>query len=138
MYKRQTKLNFKELEECINKNINQIKKFTERYVLNSFGQAPFNSGLSNLVACCLRILDEHAVDKIQFLDLIKNLESNYQKFYNNAVCYCVQLQLSKMQRREIGLNGIAFMLNQILELCLKNDSVKKLIIEVIRMQPTQK
>lgn len=80
----------------------------------------------------LRIVEgnQHVVDKVQFLDSLKALEANYKKFYHNAICHCVQVQLSKMQHKELSLNGIAFMLNQILELCLKNDTIKKQIIEV--------
>ena len=66
----------------------------------------------------LRIVEgnEHALDKAQFLDSLNALDANYKKFYHKAICHCLQVQLSKMQHKELSLNAIAFMLNQILEL----------------------
>ena len=86
----------------------------------------------------LRIVEgnEHALDKVQFLDSLNALDANYKKFYHKAICHCLQVQLSKMQHKELSLNAIAFMLNQILELCLKNDTIKKQIIEVSGQIPT--
>ena len=73
--------------------------------------------------------DYHKIDVSYLLELIKNLDELYEGYYQAIITYCVHMQLQKIVRKE-PLDAITVMLNQTLDICLKNESIRKVIINV--------
>lgn len=72
---------------------------------------------------------EYKIDIKFLLELIKNLDDLYETYYKNLIHYCVQGELNKVVKKE-PVDCIKRMLNQTLDICLKNESIRKVIINV--------
>lgn len=64
-----------------------------------------------------------------FKDHLKRIDDNYKLFNEKSIRFYVEIQLSKIYNKE-SLPALIVILNQILEICLKNEPVKKIFIEV--------
>ena len=69
------------------------------------------------------------IDVKYLLELIKNIEDLYETYFHAIITYCVDSQLEKIVRKE-SIESITAMLNQTLDICLKNESIRKVIISV--------
>lgn len=71
----------------------------------------------------------HKID-IKFLnEILKNLDELFQKYLKNILKICVRNQLEKINKNE-SIETIKIVLNQTLDISLKNEFVKKTIIDV--------
>lgn len=69
------------------------------------------------------------IDVNYLLELLRNLDDLYETYYQAIINFCVYDQLQKIVRRD-SIESITVMLNQTLDICLKNESVRKVIIRV--------
>lgn len=72
------------------------------------------------------------IDVKYLLELIKNLDDLYETYYQAIINYCVHNQLEKIVRKD-SIESITTMLNQMLDICLKNESIRKVIIRVSQL-----
>lgn len=73
--------------------------------------------------------NEYKIDIKYLLELIKNLDDLYETYYQAIINYCIHNQLEKIVKKE-AIESITLMLNQTLDICLKNESVRRVIINV--------
>jgi len=73
------------------------------------------------------------VDSIKnFKEHLKRIDDNYKIFSEKSTRFYVEIQLSKIYHKE-SLPALIVILNQILEISLKNEPVKKIFIEVMSL-----
>lgn len=70
------------------------------------------------------------IEKQVYQELLRKLDENFRKYFSLSVRYYTQIQLTKIYHREPS-QTIENILNQVLEVALKNDQIKKNFIEVI-------
>ena len=61
---------------------------------------------------------------------LKRIDDNYKMFNEKSIRFYIEIQLCKIYNKE-SLPCLTIVLNQILEICLRNEPVKKMFIEVI-------
>jgi len=61
---------------------------------------------------------------------LKRIDENFKIFNEKSIRFSIEIQLGKLYNKE-SLKNLTVILNQILEICLKNEPVKKIFIEVI-------
>ena len=67
-----------------------------------------------------------------FKEHLKRIDDNYKIFSEKSTRFYVEIQLSKIYHKE-SLPALIVILNQILEISLKNEPVKKIFIEVMSL-----
>ena len=60
---------------------------------------------------------------------LKRIDENFKIFNEKSIRFSIEIQLGKLYNKE-SLKNLTVILNQILEICLKNEPVKKIFIEV--------
>lgn len=70
-----------------------------------------------------------AIEKQVFQELLRKIDENFRKYFQRSVQYYTQVQLSKVYHRE-SIQTVDLILNQILEISLKSDQIKRVFIEV--------
>lgn len=70
-----------------------------------------------------------AIEKQVFQELLRKIDENFRKYFQRSVQYYTQVQLSKVYHRE-SIQTVDIILNQILEISLKSDQIKRVFIEV--------
>lgn len=72
----------------------------------------------------------HKIDTKFLFELLKNLDDMYEAYFQNVITLCVKTQLNKLNKSET-IEHVSIMLNQTLDICLRNEQVKRAIINVI-------
>lgn len=72
--------------------------------------------------------DTPEIEKQVFQELLRKIDDSFRKYFQKSIQYYTQVQLSKIYHKE-PIQTIELVLNQILEVSLKSDQIKKVFIE---------
>lgn len=75
-------------------------------------------------------MPDEPIDKSELLECLRNLDDSYNNYHNNAIRFCIFVQMSKLNKRDANLSFVEKHLNLTFDVCLKSEAIKKLIIEV--------
>ena len=73
-----------------------------------------------------------AIEKQVFQELLRKIDENFRKYFQKSIQYFTQVQLAKIYHRET-IQAVDIILNQILEISLKSDQIKRIFIEVLKI-----
>jgi hypothetical protein len=73
-----------------------------------------------------------AIEKQVFQELLRKIDENFRKYFQKSIQYFTQVQLAKIYHRET-IQAVDIILNQILEISLKSDQIKRVFIEVLKI-----